>query len=109
MLITILIRNPYLIVVLCLVMMILGAVSVSDMPVDMFPAVNLPVVAAATFYSGMAPAQIETNIMYHLERQFTVASGIDHMESRSLPGVSLIRLYFRAGTDPDAATISSLA
>lgn len=105
------IRNPYLIVVLCLVVMILGTVSASDMPVDMFPAVNLPVVAVATFYSGMPPAQIETNITYHLERQFTLASGIDHMESRSLPGVSLIRVYFRAGTDPDAdtASISSLA
>jgi multidrug efflux pump subunit AcrB len=105
------IRNPYLIVVLCLVMMILGTVSASDMPVDMFPAVNLPVVAVATFYSGMPPAQIETNITYHLERQFTLASGIDHMESRSLPGVSLIKVYFRTGTDPDAdaATISSLA
>ncbi|GAA3763690.1 efflux RND transporter permease subunit [Terriglobus aquaticus] len=105
------IRNPYLIVVLCLVMMILGTVSAADMPVDMFPAVNLPVVAVATFYSGMPPAQIETNITYHLERQFTLASGIDHMESRSLPGVSLIRVYFRAGTDADAdaATISSLA
>src|SRR6202012_2686925 len=57
------------------------------------------------------PAQIETNITYHLERQFTLASGIDHMESRSLPGVSLIKVYFRAGSDPDAdaATISSLA
>jgi multidrug efflux pump subunit AcrB len=105
------IRNPYLIVVLCLVVMILGTVSASDMPVDMFPAVKLPVVAVATFYSGMPPAQIETNITYHLERQFTLASGIDHMESRSLPGVSLIRVYFRTGTDPDAdaATISSLA
>jgi multidrug efflux pump subunit AcrB len=105
------IRNPYLIVVLCLVIMILGTVSVSDMPVDMFPAVKLPVVAVATFYSGMPPAQIETNITYHLERQFTLASGIDHMESRSLPGVSLIKVYFRSGTDPDAdaATISSLA
>lgn len=105
------IRNPYLIVVLCLVMMILGSVSASDMPVDMFPAVNLPVVAVATFYSGMPPAQIETNITYHLERQFTLASGIDHMESRSLPGVSLIKVYFRSGTDADAdaATISSLA
>ena len=105
------IRNPYLIVVLCLVVMILGTVSASDMPVDMFPAVNLPVVAVATFYSGMPPAQIETNITYHLERQFTLASGIDHMESRSLPGVSLIRVYFRTGTDPDAAaaSISSLA
>ena len=105
------IRNPYLIVVLCLVVMILGTVSASDMPVDMFPAVNLPVVAVATFYSGMPPAQIETNITYHLERQFTLASGIDHMESRSLPGVSLIKVYFRSGIDPDAAaaSISSLA
>jgi multidrug efflux pump subunit AcrB len=105
------IKNPYLIVVLCLIVMILGTVSALDMPVDMFPAVNLPVVAVATFYSGMPPAQIETNITYHLERQFTLASGIDHMESRSLPGVSLIKVYFRSGTDPDAdaATISSLA
>jgi multidrug efflux pump subunit AcrB len=105
------IRNPYLIVVLCLVVMILGTVSVSDMPVDMFPPINLPVVAVATFYSGMPPQQIEANITYHLERQFTLAGGIDHMESRSLPGVSLIKVYFRAGSDPDAAaaTISSLA
>ncbi len=105
------IRNPYLTVVLCLVIMILGVVSVSDMPVDMFPPINLPVVAVATFYSGMPPQQIETNITYHLERQFTLAAGIDHMESRSLPGVSLIKVYFRSGTDPDAdaSTISSLA
>jgi multidrug efflux pump subunit AcrB len=105
------IRNPYLIVVLCLIVMILGTVSVGSMPVDMFPPVNLPVVAVATFYSGMPPQQIETNITYHLERQFTLAAGIDHMESRSLPGVSLIKVYFRAGTDPDAdaASISSLA
>jgi multidrug efflux pump subunit AcrB len=105
------IRNPYLIVVVCLVIMILGTVSVADMPVDMFPPISLPVVAVATFYSGMPPQQIETNITYHLERQFTLAGGIDHMDSRSLPGVSLIKVYFRSGTDPDAdaATISSLA
>src|ERR1700753_3759046 len=105
------IRNPYLIVVLCFLVMILGAVSTADMPVDMFPPIDLPVVAVATFYSGMPPQQIETNITYHLERQFTLAAGIDHMESRSLPGVSLIKVYFRTGTDPDAdaSTISSLA
>ena len=105
------IRNPYLIVVLCFVVMILGTVSTGSMAVDMFPPINLPVVAVATFYSGMPPQQIETNITYHLERQFTLASGIDHMESRSLPGASLIKVYFRAGTDPDAAaaSISSLA
>src|ERR1700734_1285590 len=95
------IRNPYVIFVLCLIVMILGTVSTARMPVDMFPPINLPVIAVATFYSGMPPAQIEANITYHLERQFTLSSGIDHIESPSLPGVSLIRIFFRTGTDPD--------
>ncbi len=105
------IRNPYVIVVLGLLISILGTVSTARMPIDMFPPVNLPIVAVATFYSGMPPEQIETNLTYHLERMFTLAGGIDHMESRSLPGVSLIRVFFRAGTDPAAAasTIASLA
>ena len=91
--------------------LVLGAVSVVQMPVDLFPAMDIPVVAVATFYSGMPPEQIEGNITYHLERFFTLASGIDHMESRSLPGVSLIKVYFQPGTNPDSAvtTIASLA
>jgi multidrug efflux pump subunit AcrB len=105
------IRTPYLIVVLCLVILVLGAVSVVQMPVDLFPSMDIPVVAVATFYSGMPPEQIEGNITYHLERFFTLASGIDHMESRSLAGVSLIKVYFQPGTNPDSAvtTIASLA
>ncbi len=105
------IRTPYLIVVMCLVITIVGAVSVVRMPVDLFPAMNIPVVAVATFYSGMPPEQIEGNITYHLERFFTLASGIDHMESRSLAGVSLIKVYFQPGSNPDSAvtTIASLA
>ncbi|MBN9659052.1 MAG: efflux RND transporter permease subunit [Acidobacteria bacterium] len=105
------IRTPYLIVVLCLVIAITGTVSLIRMPVDLFPAMNIPVVAVATFYSGMPPEQIEGNITYHLERFFTLASGIDHMESRSLAGVSLIKVYFQPGTNPDSAvtTIASLA
>jgi multidrug efflux pump subunit AcrB len=105
------IRTPYLIIVLCLIVLVLGAVSVVQMPVDLFPAMDIPVVAVATFYSGMPPEQIEGNITYHLERFFTLASGIDHMESRSLAGVSLIKVYFQPGTNPDSAvtTIASLA
>ena len=105
------IRTPYLIVVICLVITLVGAVAVIRMPVDLFPAMNIPVVAVATFYSGMPPEQIEGNITYHLERFFTLASGIDHMESRSLAGVSLIKVYFQPGTNPDSAvtTIASLA
>jgi len=105
------IRTPYLIVVLCLVVLVLGGVSIAQMPVDLFPSMDIPVVAVATFYSGMPPEQIEGNITYHLERFFTLASGIDHMESRSLAGASIIKVYFQPGTNPDSAvtTIASLA
>src|SRR6202034_696772 len=105
------INTPYLIIVACLIIAILGAVSVVQMPVDMFPAMNIPVVVVATFYPGMPPGQIEGNITYHLERFFTLASGIDHIESRSLDGVSIIRVYFQPETnaDADAATIGNLA
>jgi multidrug efflux pump subunit AcrB len=105
------IRTPFLIIVVCLIVVIVGVVAIVRMPVDLFPAMNIPVVAVATFYSGMPPEQIEGNITYHLERFFTLASGIDHMESRSLSGVSLIKVYFQPGTNPDSAvtTIASLA
>ncbi len=105
------IQTPYLVVVVCLIIVILGVVGVSRIPVDLFPAMNIPVVAVATFYPGMPPEQIEGNITYHLERFFTLASGIDHMESRSLSGVSLIKVYFQPGSSPDSAvtTIASLA
>ena len=105
------IRNPYFIVVVCLIIAVVGATSLKRMPVDMFPAMNIPVVVVATFYSGMPPEQIETDITSRFERFFTLGSGIEHIESRSLPGVSVIKVYFQPGTDPDSAvtTISNLA
>jgi multidrug efflux pump subunit AcrB len=66
------------------------------------------VVVVATFYSGMPPQQIEADITDTFERFFTLGSNIDHIESRSLTGVSLIKVYFQPGTDPDAA-VSEIA
>lgn len=105
------IRNPYLIVVVCLIIAVVGVTSLARMPVDMFPSMNIPVVVVATFYSGMPPVQIETDITSRFERFFTLGSGIEHIESRSLPGVSVIKVYFQPGTNPDSAvtTISNLA
>jgi HAE1 family hydrophobic/amphiphilic exporter-1 len=104
-------RNPYFIVVLCLMTMVLGITALVQMPVDLFPEIRIPVVMVATFFNGMPPEQIETDITGRFERFFTLGSGIEHMESRSLPGVSLIKIYFQPGTDPNAAvtTISNLA
>jgi HAE1 family hydrophobic/amphiphilic exporter-1 len=105
------VRHPYLIIVFCLFVVVLGLTSLARMPVDMFPPINIPVVLVATFYSGMPPQQIEADITDTFERFFTLASGVDHMESRSLPGVSLIKIYFQPGTDADAdvTSISNLA
>jgi hydrophobic/amphiphilic exporter-1 (mainly G- bacteria), HAE1 family len=105
------IRNPYFIIVICLVLLVIGATSLMRMPVDLFPPINLPEVVVATFYSGMPPEDVETDITDPLERFFTLASGVDHMESRSLLGVSIIKVYFQPGTSPDAdvTELSNLA
>jgi HAE1 family hydrophobic/amphiphilic exporter-1 len=105
------IRNPYFIVVVCLALAVIGINALSRMPVDLFPPINLPVVVVATFYSGMPPEDIEVDITNPLERFFTQASGMDHMESRSLLGVSIIKVFFQPGTnaDADVTQLSNLA
>ncbi|MFZ0760901.1 MAG: efflux RND transporter permease subunit, partial [Candidatus Sulfotelmatobacter sp.] len=105
------IRNPYFIIVICLMLVVIGVTSLARMPVDLFPPINLPEVVVATFYSGMPPEDIETDITDPLERFFTLAAGVDHMESRSLLGVSIIRVYFQPSTsaDADVSQLSNLA
>lgn len=105
------IRYPFFILMLCMIVIVVGVVAVLGMPVDLFPRINIPVVVVATFYAGMPPQQIESDITDSDERFFTLGSNIDHIESRSLPGVSLIKVYFQPGTDPTAAVsnISNLA
>ena len=105
------IRNPYFIIVLCLAITVLGVVAALGMPIDLFPTINLPQVVVATFYSGMPPQDIEANITAPLERFFTLASGIDHMESHSILGVSMIRVFFQPNTsaDADVTELSNLA
>ena len=101
-------RYPFFILMLCLVVALVGGVSIVQMPVDLFPKIDMPVVVVATFYNGMPPQQIEADITNTFERFFTLAANVDHSESRSLTGVSLIKIYFKAGTDPNAA-LSNIA
>ena len=104
-------RYPFFIIMLCLMVLVVGVVNVATMPVDLFPKIDIPVVVVATFYSGMPPRQIEADITDTFERFFTLGANIDHIESRSLTGVSLIKIYFKPGTDANAAlgNISNLA
>ncbi len=104
-------KFPYFILMLCLMVGLVGIVNTKRMPVDLFPKIDMPVVVVATFYNGMPPQQIEADITNTFERFFTLAANVDHSESRSLTGVSLIKIYFKPGTDPNAAlsNISNLA
>ena len=101
-------RFPYFILMLCLMISLVGVVNTVRMPVDLFPKIDMPVVVVATFYNGMPPQQIEADITNTFERFFTLAANVDHSESRSLTGVSLIKIYFKPGTNPDAA-LSNIA
>src|ERR1700761_5876995 len=105
------IRYPYFIIVICLITCVVGLTSLMRMPVDLFPPIKIPVVVVATFFSGMPPEQMENDITGQFERMFTLAPGIDHMESRSLTGVSLIKVYFQPGSNPDSdvTAIANLA
>jgi multidrug efflux pump subunit AcrB len=105
------IRNPYFVIVVCLIVCVVGITSLFRMPVDLFPPIKIPVVVVATFYSGMPPQQIENDITGQFERMFTLAAGIDHIESRSLTGISLIKVYFQPGSNPDSdvTAIANLA
>ena len=101
-------RYPFFIIMLCLMVTLVGVVNTVRMPVDLFPKIDMPVVVVATFYNGMPPQQIEADITNTFERFFTLGANIDHSESRSLTGVSLIKIYFKPGTDPNAA-LSNIA
>jgi multidrug efflux pump subunit AcrB len=101
-------KYPYFIIMMCLMVALIGGVNTVRMPVDLFPQIDMPVVVVATFYNGMPPQQIEADITNTFERFFTLGANIDHSESRSLTGVSLIKIYFKPGTDPNAA-LSNIA
>jgi hydrophobe/amphiphile efflux-1 (HAE1) family protein len=96
-------RNPVLILMLSLMLVVLGVVSLNRLSVDLFPDITVPVVRIATFYTGAGPADIEKSITQPLERAVSATPGVDRVESSSKQGVSLISVWFNYGTNLDNA------
>src|SRR2546430_2954673 len=97
-------RRPYTFVVLALLFADLGSVSVVSMPIDIFPAINIPVVNVIWNYSGLSPTEMQDRIVTVSERaSTTTVSGIEHIESVSLRGVAVTRLYFHPNVPIEAA------
>lgn len=97
--ITFALRRPVTIVVLIAALAGAGAFALSRMKVDIFPALNLPVVYVCQPYGGMDPLQMEGMIASYYEYHFLYIGGIHHVESKNVQGVSLMKLYFHPGTD----------
>ena len=100
------IRYPYLIIVICLMVCVVGVSSLEQMPVDLFPPSRFRWWSWPPSFRECRRSRIENDITGQFERMFTLASGIDHMESRSLTGVSLVKVYFQAGSNPDSDVTS---
>src|SRR5579859_538913 len=91
-------RRTYTFVVMALLIAVLGAVSIYRMSTDIFPNIDIPVVSVVWQYTGMPADEIETRIIYINERVLTASvNDIEHIESQSLDGVGVIRIYFQPG------------
>src|SRR6201995_4302772 len=89
-------RRPYTFVVFSVLILILGGLSAVVMPKDIFPYINIPVVSVVWTYTGLTPDEMEKRIVTVSERAMTTTvNDIEHMESESYTGVSVIRVYFQ--------------
>ncbi len=96
-------RRPVTVVVAVLSLILLAALAVRRMPVDIFPKVGAPAIYVAQPYGGMDPSQMEGFLTYYYEYHFLYITGIEHVESKSIQGASLMKLVFHEGTDMNQA------
>jgi multidrug efflux pump subunit AcrB len=97
-------RRPYTFVVVALLIVVLGLVSMSRMPTDIFPDVDIPVASVVWSFTGISPEDMERRVLLVTERAFTGSvNDIEHMESQAMVGVGLTRIYFQPGAKIEAA------
>ncbi|HKV82334.1 MAG TPA: efflux RND transporter permease subunit [Candidatus Sulfotelmatobacter sp.] len=97
-------RRPYTFVVMAIVILILTPITILRTPTDIFPDINIPVVSVVWFYGGMSPQDMADRIVANSERGITTTvNDIEHMESQSVYGLGIIKVFFRPGTNVQGA------
>jgi len=97
-------RRPYTFIVMAIVIIVLFVTTVLRTPVDIFPNIDIPVVSVVWFYTGMAPLDMADRIVANSERGITTTvNDIEHMESQSVNGLGVIKVFFRPGTNVQGA------
>jgi multidrug efflux pump subunit AcrB len=104
-------KNPYAVFAICMIVLVLGAVSYQKMRVDIFPEIKIPTILVTTFYRGLSPSEMEGAITLKMEQRFVEASYVEHIESQSLAGMSYIKVFFQPEYSIDSAQseLTSLA
>src|SRR3984885_9729194 len=88
-------RRPYTFVVASVLILILGVVSIVRTPVDIFPNIDIPVIVVAWQYTGLSPEEMSNRVVFNYERSLTTTvNDIEHIESQSLAGVAIVKVYF---------------
>src|SRR6202020_3146299 len=97
-------RRPYTFVVMALVIIILTPITILRTPTDIFPDINIPVVSVVWFYAVLSPLDMADRIVANSERGITTTvNDIEHMESQSVYGLGVIKVFFRPGTNVQGA------
>src|ERR1700712_844811 len=97
-------RRPYTFVVLSLLLLILGPIVILRTPTDIFPNINIPVVSIIWNYAGLSPQELSNRIVTPFERNMTTTvNDIEHIESQSLTGIAVIKVYFQPGANVPSA------
>jgi CzcA family heavy metal efflux pump len=97
-------RRPYTFIVMALVIILLTPITILRTPTDIFPEINIPVVSVVWFYTGMSPQDMADRIVANSERGITTTvNDIEHMESQSVYGLGVIKVFFRPGTSVQGA------
>jgi len=97
-------QRPYTFVVLGILIALIGPLAIMRTPVDIFPGINLPVISVVWTYNGMPPDEMSDRIITYFERQMTTTvNDIEHVESQSLPGVGVIKVFFQPDVNVNAA------
>jgi multidrug efflux pump subunit AcrB len=111
-LVKIALRRPLTFIVMALLIMIFGGLAVLRSPTDIFPNINIPVISVTFQYGGLPPTDVAGRILNNFERTLsTTVNDIEHIESQSLPGYAIAKIFFQPGTDISVATaqVTSIA
>src|SRR3982074_2751833 len=102
--------RPYTFIVLSLVLLLISPVVLLRTPVDIFPSINIPVISVIWSYTGLAPSEMETRIVSIFERSLTTSvNNIEHIESQSLNGVAVIKVFLQPTANINGAISEVIA